>query len=129
VIRAVLDLPLPPDELGETWIDVTEANEPPVASARTHWTRRALRWADAALRAERAPAGLAPQSTRADWATLAALSWERCCRDWEATGDQGRAAAVLAPRTPLAEPAYVAEVLGWPSGWLLDDDNHAAVLG
>jgi hypothetical protein len=129
VVRATLDLPFPLDELGVTWIEVTEGNEPPVASARAHWIRRALRWADAALRAERAPAGLAPQSARADWAALAAQSWERCRRDWEAAGDQSRAAAVLAPRTPLTSPAYLAEVLGGPSGWLLDDDNHAAVLG
>lgn len=128
VIRAMFVLPFPLDELSETWIEVAEGNEPPVASARAHRIKRALRWADAALRAERAPAGLAPQSTREDWAALAALCWERCHRDWKAAGDHGRAAAVRASRTPLADPAYLAEVLGEPSGWLLDDDNHAAVL-
>ena len=125
VALATLLLPFPLDELGETWIEVAEGDERPVASARAHWIGRALRWADAALRAERAPAGLAPQSTREAWAALAALAWERCRRDWGAAGDRRRAAAVLAA-APLPGPACLAEVLG--SGWLLDDDNHAAVL-
>jgi hypothetical protein len=125
VIRAVLALPFPLDELPPTWIEVTGGSEPSVSGARAHWIRRALRWADAALRAERAPAGLAPQSTRQDWAALAVLSWERARRDWTAAGDHGRAEAVLAPRTPLAEPAYLAEVLGESSSWLLDDGDAA----
>jgi hypothetical protein len=124
VIQALLALPFPKHELGETWIEVVEADEPSVASAKAHWIGRAVRWADTALRAERAPVGLAPQSTRQDWAALAALGWERCRRDWEAAGDHGRAEAVLAARTPLTSPRYLAEVLGGPSGWLQDDDSH-----
>jgi hypothetical protein len=120
VIRATLAVPFPLEELSGTWIEVTEAGERSVASARAHWIRQALRWADAALRAERAPAGLVPRSTRADWAALAALSWERCGRAWAAAADQDRAAAALAPQTPLAPraplagPAYLAEVVGSP---------------
>ena len=52
----------------------------PVRSAKGHRIRRALRWADAALRAERAPAGLAPHSAPEDWAALAAVAWEQCRR-------------------------------------------------
>jgi hypothetical protein len=110
-VRAELQLPFPLDELGEAWIEVVEGDRP-VRSAKAHRIRRALRWADAALRAERAPAGLAPRSTCQDWAALAALAWERCRREWEAAGDPGRAAAVLSPRVPLPGPACLAEALG-----------------
>jgi hypothetical protein len=112
LVQAELHLPSPLDEVTETWIEVVEGADRPVRGARVHRIRRALRWADAALRAERAPAGIAPESTGADWAALAAATWERCRRDWEAAGDPDRAAAVLAPRMPLPEPAYLAEVLG-----------------
>ena len=96
----------------QTWIEVVDDAERPVSSAKTHRTRRALRWADAALRAERAPTGVAPRSTAADWAALAGVAWERCSRDWEAAGDPARAAAALAPRVPLPGPVCLAEVLG-----------------
>jgi hypothetical protein len=110
-VRAKLQLSFPLDELGETWLEVVEGRRP-VLSNKAHLIRRALRWADAALRAERAPAGLAPQSTSEDWAALAALAWERCRRGWAAAGDPDRAAAVLEPRVPLPAPAYLAEILG-----------------
>ncbi len=114
----------------------------PVRSAKGHRIRRALRWADAALRAERAPAALAPESTREDWAALTAAAWERCRRDWEAAGDADRAylaavrqaaldrkaldgrartcipkppsdtAAKIARQTPIEGPSYLAEALG-----------------
>lgn len=111
-VRAELQLSFPLDELGEAWIDVVEGPGRPVLSIKAHRIRRALRWADAALRAERAPAGLAPRSGAEDWAELAALAWERCRRDWAAAGDHERAAAVLDPRIPLSGPGCLAEVLG-----------------
>ena len=61
-VRAELQLPFPLDELPESWIEVVQDKLWPVRSAKGHRIRRALRWADAALRAERAPAGLAPHS-------------------------------------------------------------------
>jgi hypothetical protein len=111
-ICAELRLPVPLDELGEAWIEVVEEPHRPVRSAKAHLIRRALRWADAALRAERAPAGLAPQAAAEDWAALAALAWQRCRRDWAAVGDSDRAMAQPAPSTQAPGPAYLAEVLG-----------------
>ena len=114
--RAELQLPFPLDELPESWIDVVQDKLWPVRSAKGHRIRRALRWADAALRAERAPAGLAPLSAHEDWAALAAVAWERCQRDWEAAGDAGRARQA-ARRPPVPQrtcdgPAYLAEAIG-----------------
>ena len=122
-VTAELRLPFPLDEVQESWIEVVQDKRMPVRSAKGHRIRRALRWADAALRAERAPAGLAAESTHEDWAALAAVAWEQCQGDWEAAGDADRARlaaqrqAALGPRTcgpqpPLGGPAYLAEVLG-----------------
>jgi hypothetical protein len=108
--RAELALPFRLDELPGPWIEVVDDEHRPVHSAKGHRIRRALRWADAALRAERTPAGLAPRSSSEDWAALAAMAWDRCRRDWEAAGD-GRHAELVGP-TPLQGPAYLAEVLG-----------------
>jgi hypothetical protein len=103
---------LVPDGSEEAWIEVVDDPERPVRSVRAHRIQRALRWADAALRAERAPEGIAPRSTPADWAALATAAWERCRLDWEAAGDYGRAAAVLVSRMPVPGPVYLAEILG-----------------
>ncbi len=103
---------LPPDGSEETWIEVVDDLERPVRSAKAHRIQRALRWADVALRAERAPAGVAPRSTPADWAALAVLAWERCRLDWEAVGDRERASAVLVSRMPVPGPVCLAEILG-----------------
>jgi len=117
-VRAELQLRFPLDELPESWIEVVPDKLWPVSSAKGRRIRRALRWADAALRAERAPAGLAPHSAHGDWAALAAAAWERCRRDWEAVGDDHRAdlaarrQAAVDPRPPTEGPAYLAEVLG-----------------
>ncbi len=134
-VRAELQLPFPLDELQESWIEVVQDKLWPVRSAKGHRIRRALRWADAALRAERSPAGLAPHSAHEDWTALAAAAWERCGRDWEAVGDGDRAylagrrqaafdpracvpqapsatAADIAGQAPIDGPAYLAEVLG-----------------
>jgi hypothetical protein len=122
-VQAELQLPFPLDELPESWIEVVQDKLWPVRSAKGHRIQRALRWADAALRAERAPAGLAPHSAHEDWTALAATAWDRCRRDWEAVGDDHRAdlaarrqAAIdprtCAPQPPIDGPAYLAEILG-----------------
>jgi hypothetical protein len=133
--RAELRLPFRLDELAESWIEVVQDKRRPVHSATGHRTRRALRWADAALRAERAPAALDQKATRADWSALAAAAWDRCRIDWAAAGDADRAylaaarqaaidpracvprvpsatAAEIARRVPLAGPACLAEAMG-----------------
>jgi hypothetical protein len=112
-IRAELQLPFPLDELDGAWIEVVEGPRRPVRSTKAHLIRRALRWADAALRAERAPAGLAPEAAAGDWAALAAIAWQRCRRDWAAAGDSARATARPVPDIQAPGPAYLAEVLGY----------------
>jgi hypothetical protein len=135
LVRAELRLPFPLDELQESWIEVVQDHQRPVRSTKGHRIRRALRWADAALRAERAPAGVASKSDHGDWSALAAAAWERCRRDWDAAGDRDRAylaarrqaafdpracvppapsaaAAEIAGQAPLDGPAYLAEALG-----------------
>lgn len=89
--QAELSVAYPLDEIEESWIEVVANKTQPVLSARGYRSRRALRWADAALRAERAPRGLAPRATADDWAALAAVAWERSRRDWAAAGDDRRA--------------------------------------
>ena len=116
-ICAELRLPVPLDELDDAWLEVVEEPHRPVLSAKAHLIRRALRWADAALRAERAPAGLAPQAAAGDWAALADLTWQRCRRDWAAAGDSDRATAQPTPGsqalgTRASGPACLAEILG-----------------
>ena len=115
-VRAELQLPFPLDELPESWIEVVQDKLWPVRSAKGHRIRRALRWADAALRAERAPAGLAPRASRQDWTALAAVAWDRCRRDWEAVGDTSRADQAaqrkVVAATTQSGPSYLAETLG-----------------
>jgi hypothetical protein len=134
-VRAELRLLSPLAEPAEVWIEVVQNTGCPVRSAQGHRIRHALRWADAALRAERAPAGLAPESAREDWAALAAAAWEQSRRSWEAAGDADRAymaarrqalfdpktcvpqapsdpAAEIARQVPIDGPAYLAEALG-----------------
>jgi len=112
VLQAELNPTFPLTELRETWIEVVAESGRPVRSARAHRIARALRWADAAIRAERAPVGLAPQASGEDWSALAALAWQRCGRDWAAAGDPGRAAAAQPAGGPLPSPEYLAETLG-----------------
>ena len=119
---AELELSRPLNEVQDGWIEVVADQHWPVRSAKGHRIRRALRWADTALRAERAPAGLAPHSAPKDWAALAAAAWEHCGRDWEAAGDGCK--AVLATQRqaaldakscvppPCGDAIYLAEVLG-----------------
>src|ERR1035437_8206795 len=133
-VAAELRLPFALDELQESWIEVVQDQRWPVRGIKGHRIRRALRWADAALRAERAPAGLASQSSKEDWAALAAAAWDRCRRDWEAAHDGDRTylaarrqaafdpracvpqapsatPADIAGQAPIEGPAYLAEVL------------------
>ena len=133
--RAEFRPPFPMDELKQTWVEVVDDDHRPVQSERSRRIRRALRWADAALRAEQHPMGLAPRFTSEDWAAFAADAWERCASEWHVAGDADRAylairrlavhrpsvhvpaapsawAAELADRPPLSEPAFLAEALG-----------------
>jgi hypothetical protein len=133
--RAELRPRFPLDELPEGWIEVGPAAPWPVRGAKARRIRRALRWADAALRAERAPAALALASARGDWTALAAAAWERCSRDWATVGDTDRAylaarrraaiepgtrvprvpsisAAEIVRQAPIDGPAYLAETVG-----------------
>jgi hypothetical protein len=102
--RAELSVAYPLDELQESWIEVVANKTQPVLSARTYRSRRARRWADAALRAERAPRGLAPRATTDDWAALAAAAWDRSGRDWAAAGDNRRAELARRRRDALGQP-------------------------
>lgn len=132
--RAELQPSFPLDELPETWIEVVKDSNCPTGSFKEHRDRRGRRWAEAALRAERTPAGLDPEATPADWSALAVAAWELCSFDWAAAGDADRAylalrrraailgtdipgapsqtAAEIAGRAPLAGPAYLAEAMG-----------------
>jgi hypothetical protein len=112
-IQAELAITYPLDELEELWVEVVPDELHPVRSTRSYRTARALRWADAALRAERAPRGLAPRSTADDWAALAAAAWDRSRCDWTAAGDHRRARLARPASQPLPDgPACLAEMLG-----------------
>jgi hypothetical protein len=132
---AELELTMSPEERPQIWIEVAAEKRQPVLSARGHWASRARRWADAALRAERAPAGIDPRAASGDWAALAVAAWDRCRRDWAAAGDASRSALaasrraavdagigdrrlpsvtaeVAACREAADGPSYLAEVVG-----------------
>jgi hypothetical protein len=110
-LQAEFELPSPlTAHVSETWVEVVEDGDRPVRSAQAHLIQRALRWADAALRAGRAPAGLAPWSSSGDWSALADLAWERCVRDWAAVGD--KVVTVPVSQTTPPGPACLAEILG-----------------
>ena len=91
-LRARAEFPAPV-EAGTLWVEVVDDERRPVRGTRLRRMRRALRWADAALRAASRPAGLDPDRTDEQWAQLAALAWNRCRADWTAAGDADRAAA------------------------------------
>jgi hypothetical protein len=109
-VRAEICVPFPVTELSEAWVEVVDDHDRPVQSARLHRMRRALRSADAALRAEQAPRGLAPSFAAGDWSVLAARAWHDCRCDWLAAGDAGR--AELAGRQHLRDEAFLAETFG-----------------
>lgn len=119
-VRAELPVPFPVAELRDTaWVEVVDDEHRPVRSERLRQLRLALRWADAALRAELSPGGLATDLTAEDWAGLAASAWERCRRYWDHAGDPARAClasmrlAALGPTAPVATaPSTWAAALG-----------------
>jgi hypothetical protein len=75
---------------GAAWVEVVDDERRPVHGTRLRGIRRTLRWADAALRAESRPCGLAPELSGEQWSRLARLAWDRCRLGWEAAGDPGR---------------------------------------
>lgn len=82
-------------------VEVVSDERRPVHGAQLRRMRQALRWADAALRAESRPNGLAPELSDPQWIHLAGLAWDRCCADWEAAGDPRRAGLAAARGTVL----------------------------
>lgn len=94
--RAWTELPIPAwiraiARSGKAWVEVVGDERRPVHGTGLRRVRRALRWADAALRAESQPNGLAPELSDEQWTSLAALAWDRCGANWEAAGDLDRA--------------------------------------
>ncbi len=107
-VRAVL--PGSPQLVG-CCIELVSGPDRPVLGEQSRRLRRALRWADFALRAERQPFGLAPGLRPSEWGGLAATGWQHCRRSWEAAGDRDRAAQ--APGGPASASAgYLTETLG-----------------
>lgn len=105
-LRAWAELPAPAGlralaGSGAAWVEVVGDERRPVHGTRLRRMRRALRWADAALRAESRPNGLAPELSDEQWTCLARLAWDRCRADWEAAGDPGLAALAAARGTAL----------------------------
>jgi hypothetical protein len=116
--RAALQVPAGLSAAGPYWIEVVDDERRPVQGTRLRRVRRALRWADAALRAETCPAGLAPWLTAGQWAELAVRAWDQCRADWEAAGDADRAYLAAARRAVLAGEATSAQPLpAPPSSW------------
>jgi hypothetical protein len=134
--RAQAQLPVPSRRSG-LWIEVVDDEHRPVNSERTRRIRSALRWADAALRAEQRPHALALGRAGETWAALAVRSWRQCESEWERAGDVDRAAlasvrlasidlgslhrqptsawaAALADQPPLRDPAFLAEAAAVP---------------
>ena len=110
-LRARAALPAP-GAAGSLWVEVVDDDRRPVRGVRLRRMRRALRWADAALRAASRPVGLDPDRSDEQWASLAALAWDRCRADWTAAGDADRAAgaARLAQHPVQWTCPYLAEV-------------------
>jgi hypothetical protein len=119
-VRAELPVPFPLAELRDAaWVEIVDDEHRPVRSERLRQLRLALRWADAALRAEVSPGGLGTGLSGEEWAGLAASAWERCRRYWDHTGDPAR--AYLAAKR-LAALGSTAPLVKAPSPW-------AAALG
>jgi hypothetical protein len=106
--RADLRVPAHLSAQGAYWLEVADDECRPVQGTRLRRARLALRWADAALRAEGRPAGLAPGLTSVQWAQMAAHAWDQCRAGWEAAGDPDRAYLAATRDVPPA-PAFLAE--------------------
>jgi hypothetical protein len=115
-LRAYAELPAPA-AAGLLWVEVVDDERRPVRGTRLRRMRRALRWADAALRAASRPVGLDPDRTDEQWAGLAAMAWDRCCAHWTAAGDTDRAAvAAWIARHPIQwTRPYLAEATCGPA--------------
>ncbi len=125
-LRAWVELPAPAGlralaGSGAAWVEVVGDERRPVHGTRLRRIRRALRWADAALRAESRPNGLAPELSDEQWTCLAGLAWDRCRADWEAAGDPCRAALAAARGMALRGALGSASRSGASLGGLLGD--------
>jgi hypothetical protein len=114
-LRARAELPAPCGlrslaRSGAVWAEVVGDERRPVEGVKLRRIRRALRWADAALRAQSGPSGLAPEFTDEQWTHLATLAWDHCRADWDAAGDPGRAALASPGAAGPARP-FLAELL------------------
>jgi len=69
-------------------LEVVAGPDEPVGSTRMASRRRALRFADAALRAQRHPSALHPEWDEARWSELAATFWQQSAAAWRDAGDQ-----------------------------------------
>jgi hypothetical protein len=115
-VRAEIRKRVAPGE--STWVEVVGNATRPVYSRQLHHTRRAMRWAQAALSASRQVCGLAD----AEWVKLAAHAWGRCAEDWSAGDDEDRAylatvrRAALRPSVtpPEAPSTWAKEIAGRP---------------
>jgi hypothetical protein len=105
---------------GAAWIEIVGDERRPVHGTRLRRMRRALRWADAALRAESRPNRLAPEFSDEQWTCLAGLAWNRCRADWEAAGDPGRAGLAAVRGTALRGALGGAPRSGASLGGLLE---------
>ena len=117
--RAELDAPARLSAPGTYWVEAVDDERRPVQGTRMRRMRSALRWADAALRAESRPAGLALGLADEQWTNLAALAWERCRADWEAATDADRAYLAASRGAALAAGTNAARkrVPEPPSSW------------
>lgn len=114
-VRAEIQQPVPP---GDAWVEVIDDQARPAHSGQLCHSRRAIRWADAALSAGRQASGLAD----AEWVRLASTAWGRCAEDWSAARDPDRAylaavhGAAIRPGTvvPEAPSAWAKELAGRP---------------
>jgi hypothetical protein len=106
--QAKIRAPVPPG--GSACVEVVDDVARPVAGSQLRCSRRAMRWAQAALSAGRQARGLAD----AEWGRLAADAWGHCAEDWSAAGDQDRA-YLAAVRRPALRPG--AATLQEPSAW------------
>jgi len=96
---------------GEVWAEIVADGRRPADGTRLRHIRRALRWADAALRAESRPHGLADETADYQWLDLAALAWERCQADWEAAGRLARAALAATRSAAGGSHPFLAEAV------------------
>ena len=125
-LRARAELPAPPGlralvGSGAAWVEVVGDERRPVQGTRLRRMRLALRWADAALRAESRPNGLAPEFSDEQWTCLAGLAWDRCRADWAAADDPSRAALAAVRGTALRGALGGAPRSGASLGGLLGD--------